>query len=77
MARQLKQAPNVQMSGAEFHAYEQIEKKTSSTFYFATPHHSWGVDSTRMLTDSFYNTFPKGKAWLQFDNANVTSSRND
>lgn len=28
-------------NGSEFHDYVRIEKLTGTTFYFATPHHSW------------------------------------
>jgi IS30 family transposase len=28
-------------NGSEFHGYEDIEAATGTTFYFATPHHSW------------------------------------
>lgn len=28
-------------NGTEFHSYEQIERATGVTFYFATPYHSW------------------------------------
>lgn len=28
-------------NGTEFHQYEQIEQATDTTFYFATPYHSW------------------------------------
>lgn len=28
-------------NGTEFHSYQQIERATGVTFYFATPYHSW------------------------------------
>jgi IS30 family transposase len=28
-------------NGTEFHSYEQIERRTGLSFYFATPYHSW------------------------------------
>ena len=28
-------------NGTEFHAYEKVEQKTGTTFYFAHPYHSW------------------------------------
>ena len=28
-------------NGTEFHGYDEIEAATGSTFYFATPYHSW------------------------------------
>jgi IS30 family transposase len=28
-------------NGTEFHAYREIERATGTTFYFATPYHSW------------------------------------
>jgi hypothetical protein len=28
-------------NGSEFHGYQDIEAATGTTFYFATPHHSW------------------------------------
>ncbi len=28
-------------NGTEFHQYKKIEKATDTTFYFATPYHSW------------------------------------
>jgi transposase, IS30 family len=28
-------------NGTEFHSYREIEEATGTTFYFATPHHSW------------------------------------
>jgi transposase, IS30 family len=28
-------------NGTEFHQFREIEQKTGTRFYFATPHHSW------------------------------------
>lgn len=49
-------------NGTEFHAYDQIEKKTSATFYFATPHHSWERGLNENTNGLIRQYLPKGKS---------------
>lgn len=47
-------------NGTEFHDYKRIEEKTSTIFYFATPHHSWERGSNENANGLIRQYLPKG-----------------
>ena len=49
-------------NGTEFHGFREIEKKTGSRFYFATPYHSWERGSSENVNGLIRQYFPKGKS---------------
>jgi len=49
-------------NGTEFHAYDDIEYATGTTFYFATPHHSWERGLNENTNGLIRQYLPKGKS---------------
>ena len=49
-------------NGTEFHQYETIEKKADTTFYFATPHHSWERGTNENTNGLIRQYLPKRKS---------------
>jgi IS30 family transposase len=49
-------------NGTEFHQYEQIEQATDTTFYFATPYHSWERGLNENTNGLIRQYLPKGKS---------------
>ena len=47
-------------NGPEFHGYQQIEKTTGVTFYFATPYHAWERGSNENTNGLIRQYLPKG-----------------
>jgi IS30 family transposase len=47
-------------NGTEFHGYADIEKKTGTVFYFATPYHSWERGSNENANGLIRQYLPKG-----------------
>jgi transposase, IS30 family len=47
-------------NGTEFHDYAQIERATGTTFYFATPHHSWERGTSENTNGLIRQYVPKG-----------------
>lgn len=47
-------------NGTEFHGYKQIEQATQTTFYFATPHHSWERGTNENTNGLIRQYLPKG-----------------
>lgn len=47
-------------NGTEFHSYKQLEAVTSTTCYFATPHHSWERGSNENLNGLVRQFLKKG-----------------
>ncbi len=47
-------------NGTEFHQYKKIEKVCKTTFYFATPHHSWERGSNENANGLIRQYLPKG-----------------
>jgi IS30 family transposase len=47
-------------NGTEFHGYASIEKRTSTTFYFATPYHSWQRGTNENTNGLIRQYLPKG-----------------
>jgi IS30 family transposase len=47
-------------NGTEFHGYAAIEDRTSTTFYFATPYHSWQRGTNENTNGLIRQYLPKG-----------------
>lgn len=47
-------------NGTEFHGYEEIERVTGVTFYFATPYHSWERGTNENTNGLIRQYLPKG-----------------
>jgi IS30 family transposase len=47
-------------NGTEFHQYPEIETATNTTFYFATPHHSWERGTNENTNGLIRQYIPKG-----------------
>jgi IS30 family transposase len=47
-------------NGTEFHDYAAIERATGTTFYFATPHHSWERGTNENTNGLIRQYVPKG-----------------
>lgn len=47
-------------NGTEFHGYKDIEQATKTTFYFATPHHSWERGTNENTNGLIRQYLPKG-----------------
>jgi IS30 family transposase len=59
-------------NGTEFHGYEEIERTTGVTFYFATPYHSWERGTNENTNGLIRQYLPK-----RVSMKNVTQSRCD
>ncbi len=59
-------------NGTEFHGFEQIERATSTLFYFAHPYHSWERGANENANGLIRQYLPKGKSM-----ARVTQLRCD
>ena len=46
-------------NGTEFHDYRAVEAATGTTFYFATPYHSWERGSNENLNGLLRQYLPK------------------
>ena len=57
-------------NGTEFHGYQQIERETGVTFYFATPYHSWERGSNENTNGLIRQYLPKRQSMK-----NVTQSQ--
>lgn len=49
-------------NGTEFHGYEEIERATGVTFYFATPYHSWERGSNENTNGLIRQYLPKRRS---------------
>jgi IS30 family transposase len=49
-------------NGTEFHDYAAIEKRTRTTFYFATPYHSWERGTNENTNGLIRQYLPKGSS---------------
>jgi IS30 family transposase len=49
-------------NGTEFHGYEEIERATGLTFYFATPYHSWERGTNENTNGLIRQYLPKGRS---------------
>lgn len=47
-------------NGTEFHNYAELEKRTRTTFYFATPYHSWERGTNENTNGLIRQYLPKG-----------------
>jgi IS30 family transposase len=57
-------------NGTEFHGYEEIERATGVTFYFATPYHSWERGTNENTNGLIRQYLPKRQSMK-----NLTQSR--
>lgn len=48
--------------GTEFHGYKQLERRTGTRFYFATPYHSWERGTSENTNGLLRQYFPKKKS---------------
>ena len=48
-------------NGSEFHGYKRLEKTLGTTFYFATPHHSWERGTNENTNGLIRQYLPKGQ----------------
>lgn len=49
-------------NGTEFHGYREIERATGTTFYFATPYHSWERGTNENTNGLVRQYIPKGRS---------------
>lgn len=59
-------------NGTEFHGYEEIERITGVTFYFATPYHSWERGTNENTNGLIRQYLPKGVSMK-----NVTQAKSE
>lgn len=59
-----KKATETYDNGVEFASYEEIERKTNITIYFALPYHSWERGTNENTNGLLRQFFPKG---MKFD----------
>ena len=52
-------------NGTEFHDYAVLERATGTTFYFATPHHSWERGTNENTNGLIRQYVPKGTSMTQ------------
>lgn len=57
-------------NGTEFHDYAAIEARTSTRFYFATPHHSWERGSNENTNGLLRQYLPKGQSMAHLTQRN-------
>jgi len=56
-------------NGTEFHDYAEIEQRTKTRFYFATPHHSWERGTNENTNGLLRQYLPKGASMAQLTQA--------
>lgn len=56
-------------NGTEFHDYADIERRTTTRFYFATPHHSWERGTTENTNGLLRQYLPKGASMAHLTQA--------
>lgn len=54
-------------NGTEFHGYKEIEERTSTRFYFATPHHSWERGTSENTNGLIRQFLPRGKSMARIN----------
>ena len=52
-------------NGTEFHDYASIEARTETTFYFATPYHSWQRGTNENTNGLVRQYLPRGTSMSQ------------
>lgn len=68
-------------NGTEFHGYQEIERATGVTIYFATPYHSWERGTNENTNGLIRQYLPKGHSMKQVtqarcnDIANILNNR--
>jgi IS30 family transposase len=56
-------------NGTEFHAYAEIENRTQTRIYFATPHHSWERGTNENTNGLLRQYLPKGASMAHLTQA--------
>jgi len=59
-------------NGTEFHGYRDIERATGTTFYFATPYHSWERGSNENTNGLIRQYIPKRSSMMYTSQARCT-----
>ena len=54
-------------NGTEFHKYAAIEERTQTTFYFATPYHSWQRGTNENTNGLIRQYLPRGTSMTQLN----------
>ena len=60
-------------NGTEFHGYREIERATGTTFYFATPYHSWERGSNENTNGLIRQYVPKRTSMKHLTQARCTA----
>ena len=60
-------------NGTEFHGYREIERATGTTFYFATPYHSWERGTNENTNGLIRQYIPKRSSMKALNQAKCTS----
>lgn len=63
-------------NGTEFHGYEDIERATDVTFYFAQPYHSWERGSNENANGLIRQYLPKGTSMARLTQQQCNSIAN-
>ena len=56
-------------NGTEFHDYAGIARRTTTRFYFATPHHSWERGTNENTNGLLRQYLPKGASMAHLTQA--------
>ena len=59
-------------NGTEFHGYREIERATGTTFYFATPYHSWERGTNENTNGLIRQYIPKRASMKRLSQARCT-----
>lgn len=60
-------------NGTEFHGYREIERRTGTTFYFATPYHSWERGTNENTNGLIRQYIPKRSSMKNLTQAQCTT----
>jgi transposase, IS30 family len=60
-------------NGTEFHGYREIEQRTGTTFYFATPYHSWERATNENTNGLIRQYIPKRSSMKSVTQARCTA----
>ena len=60
-------------NGTEFHGYREVERRTGTTFYFATPYHSWERGTNENTNGLIRQYIPKRSSMRNLTQAHCTA----